>query len=500
MGNGKSDINFKVDANTAEFVQKVLQARQAMEGVADTSRKVERDVGGAGVKFSDLSKLSGAAGIDIAKFATGLGVGAAAVTFMADRVTSYIDRMTEARKRTDEFSLSIEKNLAIQGKLALEPQRMAQLTGMGLPLDAKNLQALFNKVQTDVGDNASEERKLAIVKAAGQARRVLADPSQVMDLAGDMSNMQKLYGDSISPEALRDKALSRFQKGRFTPEMFGAAMRVKATGAMDEDSIVGMIDALMDAGQNPKALGSLLDKLQGMKGHAFKRGQVLTGKEELENKLAGMPFADRVKAVLGDPSQINELMQGEAGGFDFGGSKIAAAKAFDPTDNARALKGAVGSEFGNRLRDASQNEFFQQRLIKDTLDAEREQKGLNPNRLDRMLKFSSYEAAIDSATEDQGIGADILGYGAKKLPKIVANNPEVLKTAGTFGQNSLDLGVAGYLSPATVGTQLSGDFARLLGAAGEKLNSAAESLGKSNREGKEGLLDHRMETGRQRGN
>jgi hypothetical protein len=197
----KGDVVLKFDAQTAEFVNRILAARSALEATADTARKAGDAVAKAGdgvEKFaakiaSGAASLAGMIGIPV----TIMG-GLTAVLKEAELRVERLEKRAEGVAQRSATFDSAMFSLGAQNRteeIKSQLSAMASMTYSGRQIAPATFEKMFAQVAAGAGASATPDRVILGLHAGVQGLHGGASEEQVVQLATQSTRLMAAIPD-----------------------------------------------------------------------------------------------------------------------------------------------------------------------------------------------------------------------------------------------------------------------------------------------------------------
>ena len=432
----KADVTMKFDAETADFINKMMGMRNEILNTANATR----DVGAAAQKSGSLMDSFSKVGAQNMQTLQGTIMGAVgglnAMGLAIGVVESAYDRWKQKIKEVYEDN----------EKLRMQAARIA--SGFGDAGSAKEIDTrLKNAFMPGVGleqrfemvkqaqsmmPGATKDRVMEMVLSAGEANRGGKDPTALLST---MSRMSHLFKDA-TVGGLRDKAATFMEEagGRELDEStMNAALRFSESGAGTADEGLGQALALIKSGGSPQTLGKLVDKLKNLKPkklheqkdrlHALSQQQLDENAEfEKYNAFAALSMKEKLARVFGSSDTARDILGEEDASEIFpSGSKIAAAQGFGPDKIAKRLQRSGGAFEKTAREFANTNPQYERDLAS--------QEWAEDARINRLKKDAPIQRDMN----------DIISYLKERgdNPTLIKAFEEEMKLGSFFGGNPI---------------------------------------------------------------
>ncbi len=372
MGN---NVTIQFDAQTAQYVQNVLKAKEAFEATANSARasgdKLAKSGDAMSASIGALGKLGeknfGALTSAAMGAVGGFNVVQSGINILISSYEKWSEKIKEvdaAQQKLNQTSARLSSN---SGNAGMGPEMRRRLENMEMPgVTQEQRMDLYKKAQENM-PGAKPESLFTMVKAAGGANAAGKDPAALL---GTMTNMSHLF-PKLTPDELRDKSNAYMEEnaGReLDKSTMNAAMRFQLTGAGTADEGLGQALALEHSGASPQTLGKLVDKLAKVK-HMHVHGKAdERKKQKRNNQFAAMSMADRFKTITQDREAGSDLLDDQDMSELFpSNSKMAAANEFNPDEITGKITNAKGSYDRSSKKRQGDSEYTQD-LVVETME------------------------------------------------------------------------------------------------------------------------------------
>lgn len=307
----KGDVVLKFDAQTAEFIQKVMAARSALDETAKTARSTGEAVAKTGDSTKRYTEKMADFTLGLVKLAavptTLMGVVELAMQAAERRVQRLEQRADAVAARSSSmsstvYSLGAEKD---RDKINAGIESMAGRKYGQSTFSPATAETLFKAIRTGAGDNADVSRTMAATAEGLRAMGSGADEQQAAELGTGIVNLMSLVPGMgaeeaanlsheslvLAPGLLRDKAsirlIARAKDRRQMLKMLIAAERAEVppkTLATIQTDMLRRGRTMEDALQNPNMLP--LDQREMMRA--------------ISGEMAGLPAVSDVSETVSD--------------------------------------------------------------------------------------------------------------------------------------------------------------------------------------------------------
>lgn len=251
----KGDVTLKFDANTAEFIQKVVAARTVLDDTAKKARNAADDFKKAGDHASEFANKASEGVMEIAKLAS-LPVsimGAVDLTLKAveNRIELAQERAKELLSRSATFDTAMYTLGTTRQSRGIR-ERLGELASKsygGIKVDDGQVERLFAQIVAQVGPRASVDQFVSATKTALGAIGANANTSQAVEAGAGSAVLQSLMPNLSEDEADR---MSRF-------------MQLNAPGVLQDPKILGAIATSKDKMSAARFFASGYQEFQGAK-------------------------------------------------------------------------------------------------------------------------------------------------------------------------------------------------------------------------------------------
>lgn len=310
----KGDVQMKFDAQTGSFIAAVLKAKEALEQTGEKGRKFGEDMKNSGDKavttFQKMKKeVADSAGDMISRFGN-IGT---AMGLLSSVWNSHLDGMIKKAGMFQNQVQTIQNALGSSGQIGALPEVRSQLRTIGgNVMTQKDVEGTFSNISKRAGAESTPQEKIRATQAAVNARAagiedVTAFGSTFAELSKSTRKGGALekFGDAqleelvariiqFKPQGLDDKDVQFFNRGKQGGEK----------GALQALDIIMASARSSESSRARESLEGILDVevSDDLRKKGKRTPKRLTDEERRQLRLSEIPEADRLNAVLKDPT------------------------------------------------------------------------------------------------------------------------------------------------------------------------------------------------------